>query len=71
MTATLQRLREHIAADELALRFLAAVEQNADTRAEIMRLAGLTRAEYHNTRRRLARLLARLAPGRYMPMKDN
>jgi len=53
------------------IRFLDALDQNAETRAEIMRVAELTRAEYHNTRRRLARLLAHLHPGRRMAAKDN
>jgi hypothetical protein len=71
MTATMERLRALVAADPLALRFLDALDQSAETRTEIMRVAGLTRAEYHNTRRRLARLLAHLHPGRRMVAEDN
>ena len=71
MTTTLRRLRELVAVDPLALRFIDAIEQTATTRAEIMKLAGLTRTEYHNTRRRLARLLARLRTDRQTPAKDN
>jgi hypothetical protein len=56
----LPRLRGRVIDDPHALRFLAAIEQGASTRAEIMHAAQLSRDEYHNTRRRLARLLARL-----------
>jgi hypothetical protein len=71
MPRNMQRLRERVSADPLAQRFLDAVELDATTRAEIMRVAGITRAEFHNTRRRLARLLAHLDPGRRTPAKDN
>jgi hypothetical protein len=56
-TAALTHLRALAANDPHAQRFLDAIEQDATTRAEIMMLAGLTHAEYHNTRRRLARLV--------------
>lgn len=71
MTRSLHQLREMADADPLALRFLEAIERNAMTRPEIMRLADLTRAEYHNTRRRLARLLARLPLGQCRESKEN
>jgi len=64
MNSTMQRMRELVYDDPLAGRFLDAVEQDAATRTEIMRAARLTRAEFHNTRRRLARLLAQLRPNR-------
>src|ERR1051325_861348 len=71
MTANLARLRKLVVADTLALRFLDAPDQKAKTRVEIMKLDGLTRAEYHNTRRRVARLLAHLHADRRTPAKDN
>jgi heme exporter protein D len=74
MTRSMRRLREFFSDDPLAQRFLAAIEQDeqdAFTRAEIMKVAGLTRAEYHNTRRRIARFLARSDRGQRMPAKDN
>lgn len=63
VSRSLHRIRELTSADPLATRFLDAIERNASTRSEIMRVAKLTRAEYHNTRRRLARLFARLPRG--------
>ena len=71
MTHSMQRLRELLSADSLAQRFLDALNAGASTRAEVMRTAGLTRAEYHNTRRRIARLLAHLEPDECMPGRDN
>jgi hypothetical protein len=71
MTATLGRIRRLVAADPLALRFLDAFDQGAATRGEIMKVAGFTRAEYHNTRRRLARLFSKLHLDRRAPAKDN
>ena len=67
MTATLAELRYLVADDPLALRFLDALAHKPRTRAEIMKIAQLTRTEYHNTRRRLARLLAYVRN----PAKDN
>jgi hypothetical protein len=71
MTRTMQRLRDFFSEDPPALRYLDAIDAigpDATTRAEIMKAAGLTRAEYHNTRRRVARHIARLDPSR---AKDN
>ena len=59
-TETMTQLRALAVDDPLALRFLDAMEHDVITRAQIMRFAGLTRAEYHNTRRRLARLRTQL-----------
>jgi len=56
-TAITARLRELSAGDPLGLRFLDAIELEAHTRSDIMSLAELTIADYHNTRRRLMRLL--------------
>ena len=71
MTRTMQRLRDFFSEDPLALRFLDAIDQDATTRSEIMKVARLTRAEYHNTRRRIARYLAQLDRGRSSRAKDN
>lgn len=71
MSSSERRLRESFSDDPLALRFLDAVDQDATTRPEIMKVAGLTRAEYHNTRRRIARLLARFDRGQSTPARDN
>lgn len=74
MTGSMRRLRESFSDDPLALRFLDAIEQDdqdAFTRAEIMKIAGLTRAEYHNTRRRIARYLARFDRDLSTPVRDN
>jgi hypothetical protein len=71
VTRSVSRLRELTSADPLASRFLDAIEQHASTRAEIMRVAKLTRAEYHNTRRRLARLFARLPLGERNRAREN
>ena len=71
MTRTMQRLRDFFSEDPPALRYLDAIDAigpDATTRAEIMKVAGLTLAEYHNTRRRIARHVARLDPSR---AKDN
>lgn len=65
-TRTMQRLRGFFADDPIALRFLDAVDAldpDATTRSKIMKAAGLTRSEYHNTRRRIGRYLARLDRG--------
>jgi hypothetical protein len=64
MTCTMTRLRALAADDPLVQRFLDETEQDATTRRAIMRIAGLTRTEYHNTRRRLARIVAQLDAGR-------
>lgn len=59
--AAIAKLRELSGDDLLAQRFLDAIEHDdAHTRAEVMRLAGLTSVDYHNTRRRLARLYSQL-----------
>jgi hypothetical protein len=74
MTRTMQRLRGFFAEDPLALRFLDAIDPNdrhATTRSEIMKAARLTRGEYHNTRRRIARYLARRGRGQSSRAKDN
>lgn len=74
LTRTMQRLRDFLSEDPLALRFLDAIDaidHDAPTRSEIMKVAGLTRAEYHNTRRRIARYLARLDRGQDSRAKDN
>ena len=71
LNRSLRRLRGLVSADALAQRFLDAVDANATTRVEIMKHTGLTRAEYHNTRRRLARLLAQLTPKSSSPEEDN
>lgn len=60
MIRSLRLLRELASADPLAQRFLDALDRGASGRSEIMSIAGLTRADYHNTRRRLARLLTHL-----------
>lgn len=62
MTRTMAKLRALSADDSLAQRFLDAVAQEATTRAEVMRVSGLTSSQYHNTRRRLARLITQLEP---------
>jgi hypothetical protein len=62
MTRTMTRLRALSADDSLAQRFLDAVDQEATTRVEVMRIGGLTSDQYHNTRRRLARLITQLEP---------
>jgi hypothetical protein len=64
MTRMMTRLRALAADDSLVQRFLDATEQDATTRREIMRIAGLTLTEYHNTRRRLARIVAQLGANR-------
>lgn len=74
MTRTMQRLRDFFSEDPLALRFLGAIDaidHDAPTRSEIMKVTGLTRAEYHNTRRRIARYLARQDRGRSSRAKEN
>ena len=71
MSATMGRLRELVSSDALALRFLDAVERKANTRAEIMKQAGLSRSEYHNTRRRLARLLVHPKSHGRFPAREN
>lgn len=74
MTHDMQRLRSIFSQDPLALRFLDAIDAidpDAVTRSEIMKVAGLTRAEYHNTRRRIARHLARPDRGSGSRAKDN
>lgn len=73
-TRTMQRLRAFFSEDPIALRFLDAIDAldpDATTRSEIMKLAGLTRSEYHNTRRRIGRYLARLDRARRSPERDN
>lgn len=67
--ATTANLRAGTADDPLAQRFLDAIEEGATSRSDIMRIAGLTSAEYHNTRRRLARLVAQL-PRHLQPGRD-
>jgi hypothetical protein len=59
-TAIAAKLRELSEGDPIVQRFLDATDRDACTRADVMRLAGLTSAEYHNARRRLARLVAQL-----------
>jgi hypothetical protein len=74
MTRSMQRLRSFFSDDPLALRLLdaiGAIDQDAATRSEIMKVARLTRAEFHNTRRRIARYLARLDRGQGLRAKDN
>ncbi len=74
MTRTMQRLRAFFSEDPLALRFLDAIDaidHDAPTRSEIMKVAGLTRTEYHNARRRIARYLARPDHGQSSRTKDN
>lgn len=62
MTRIMTKLRALSVDDSLAQRFLDAVDQEATTRAEVMRVSGLTSSRYHNTRRRLARLITQLEP---------
>jgi len=71
MTETMTQLRALAVDDPLAQRFLDATDHEATTRAQIMRLAGLTRTEYHNTRRRLARLVAQLQTRRAPSAKED
>jgi DNA-directed RNA polymerase specialized sigma24 family protein len=71
MTRSLRELRGLTSADPLAQRFLDALDRGAGGRTEIMSLAGLTRADYHNTRRRLARLLTQLPPAQRMSTEEN
>jgi hypothetical protein len=71
MSRSMQQLRDLVADDALAHRFLDAVADDATTRTEIMKAARLTRAEYHNTRRRLARLLGGLTREGDLLEKDN
>jgi len=68
---TMRQLRGFFSADPLAQRFLDAIDSDATTRSEIMKVAGLTRDEYHNTRRRIARYLAQPDHGRNPRGKDN
>jgi hypothetical protein len=65
--ATLDQLRERVANDPAALRFLAAIDQEAVTKAEILRRSGLSSASFHNTRRRLARLVRGELPAHLKP----
>lgn len=67
----MQLLRERLEGDLLASRFLAAIDQGASKRAEIMRAAQLSRTEYYSTRRRLARLLAQIETGERSPSREN
>jgi hypothetical protein len=71
MTRTMTTLRRLAADDSLAQRFLDAIENDAGTRAEIKRTAGLTSAEYHNTRRRLARLITQLESSSDLSAKED
>ena len=58
--ATMSALRTACAGNLPALRYLDAVERGVVARPDLMRIAGLTRDEYHNARRRLARLVTQL-----------
>jgi len=58
------QLRGRVADYPQAQRFLDAVRHGAVTKPQIMRLASLTHNEFSNARRRLARLVAQLTPGR-------
>lgn len=74
MARTMQQLRDFFSKDPLALRFLDAIDAiypDEATRSEIMKVAGLTRAEHHNTRRRIARYLAQLNRGQGSRAEDN
>jgi hypothetical protein len=74
MNERMTQLRALAVDDPLAQRFLDATdatEHEVTTRAQIMRLAGLTRTEYHNTRRRLARLVAQLQTRRAPSAKED
>lgn len=56
-------LRELAASDELVLRMLDAFDQGASKRAEVIQTAKFSLVQYHNARRRLDRLVARLSSG--------
>jgi Sigma-70 region 2 len=71
MTRTMTKLRALVPGDLLAQRFLDAVDnEDATTRAQVMRITGLTSSQYHNTRRRLARLVGQLRSGRNTSTKE-
>jgi len=71
ITRTMTDLRERACGDPQARRFLNATYQGATTKAQIMRLAELTNTEYHNTRRRLARLVEQLTADRTDSTKED
>ena len=53
-------LRRNAAEDASVLAMLAAYEQGADSREDVMRMTGMLAATYRNARRRLATLVAKL-----------
>jgi len=55
-------LRALAPSDQDVQRFLDAIDQGAITKPQIMRLTGLTKTEFSNVRRRLARLVVQLTP---------
>ena len=58
--AVIAALRKLAGSDEPVQQILAALEQGATERHEIMKLTGMKSATYHNARRRLARLEEKL-----------
>jgi hypothetical protein len=71
MDRTMAELRALTLGDPRAQRFLGAIEQDVSTKADIMRLAGLTSLEYRNTRRRISRLVDQLTSGRAISTKED
>lgn len=51
----MNEMRARTARDPMAQRFLNAIEQNAVSAKDVMRLARMSENDYHNTRRRLVR----------------
>lgn len=58
--AALSRLRAHALGDDQVMRMLDAIAAGAQTRDDIVHLTRMSFHEYHNARRRLARLVERL-----------
>jgi hypothetical protein len=51
-------VRERAARDSLVLQLIDAADAGATTRAQVMRLTGMSNTDYHNARARLGRLVA-------------
>ncbi len=60
VNAAMAQLRARAQDDDLVVRMLDAINQGAETRDDIVHLTGFSKSEYHNSRRRLNRLVNEL-----------